>query len=200
MDNDRFEEWRRYLPHYLNDDDKRALYSELKQFPDGMRYFGEPPDDEPLQGDGWKPFLLRDYETGAEREVSGIVISNSCDVVPGNTVDGRQNVLFAPLQSLERVIERLRLAGESEAQIQSQLNAIRRQEKTDVLYIPAVPGGIPETFVRLDDIRPQPLQRFLSGKQTRLFSLNQAAFYILLIKLAIHFTRIQERVHRNSSL
>ena len=65
-----------------------------------------------------------------------------------------------------------------------------------MLYVPAV-AGLPETFVRLDHIRPQPLHSFLAGQRKRLFSLSQGAFYILLIKLAIHFTRIQERVNRS---
>src|ERR1700741_5500769 len=105
---DHFEEWRRYLPHYLNEADKRALHSELTKFPDKLNYFGDPPVDDLLQGDGWRPFLLFDFNSGARREVAGIIISNSCDIVPANVVDSENNVLFAPGQRRERCWRRLR--------------------------------------------------------------------------------------------
>jgi len=196
MNKDHFEEWQRYLPHFLNEEDKRSLYSELRLFPEKLNYFGSTFDDGPLQGDGWRPFVLFELSSGAKREVAGIVISNSCDTVISNSPDGKQNILFAPLQRLEGWAQRLHKIGRSDKQIESALNAIRRQEKSDILYLPAT-NELPECFVRLDEIRPQALSTFLHGTRVRLFSLSQAGFYILVIKLAIHFTRIQERVRRS---
>lgn len=198
MNEQQFEEFRKYLPHYLNDGDKRALYEELRKFPEKTQYFASSEDQSPLQGDAWRPFAFRDFSSGDMREVAGIVISNSCDIDPANTPDGAQHLLFAPLMKLDGLRARFAQAGLSDEKAEDILRAIRRQEKSDFLYLPAN-GDTPETFVRLDDIHPQPLSVFLTTKPVRLFSLSYAGFFILLIKLAIHFTRINERVVRGSS-
>jgi hypothetical protein len=197
MNDNHLEEWKRYLPHFLNKEDRDALYSELRRFPDNFNYYGKAPDEDPLQGDAWKPFRFVELTTGNTREVTGIIISNSCDIVPSNSVDGGQNVLFAPLMRLDLMSERLRKANKSQDQINNTLNTIRKQEKTDILYLPALANELPESFVRLDEVRPYPVSLFREVQKKRVFTLSQYGFYVLLIKLAIHFTRVQERVRRS---
>jgi hypothetical protein len=109
-------------------------------------------------------------------------------------------VLFAPLIKLSGFQQLLDQAGKSEEQINSTMESIRRQTTTYIFYLPPISGTMDESIILLDDIYNQPLQDFLKTKENRLFTLNQYAFYILLIKLSIHFCRFQEGVSRLSGM
>lgn len=195
MSENGLEQMRRYLPHWLNAEQKKDLYAALGRYPD-IDYYATFPDPSMLQGDAWRPFVLLDFDSGERRQVAGVVVSNSCDIALENNPDNDQCVLFSPLLNLQTIAGRLQTAGKTEKQIADTLSAIRRQEKADFLYFPSPGGSFPETIARLDHIQPQPLRTFAGIDRSRLFRLSQAGFCLFLIKLAIHFTRIQERVDR----
>ena len=75
------------------------------------------------------------------------------------------------------------------------LTAIRDQRVTSIFHLPEGAWG-PEGIVLLGTIHAHPLDDFLAKDRTRLFTLSQYAFYIFLVKLSIHFTRMQENVRR----
>ncbi len=88
-------------------------------------------------------------------------------------------------------------AGIQSDRVEGQIKSIRKQEKTDIFYLPAS-ATLPECVVMLDDIRPQPLSMFMrkENNRKRLFRLNNFGFYIFLMKLSIHFTRFGENLDR----
>ena len=137
-----------------------------------------------------------DFVTGDRKEVSGMILSNSCDVNPDNQRDLPVNVLFAPLIQLNRYVESLRQAGKTKEQVDSQIRNIKKQYMTSIFYVPQCPGSIEECIILLDDIHAQPLQDFLGRERRSLFTLNQYAFYVFLIKLSIHFSRFREGINR----
>jgi hypothetical protein len=198
---DIFEQARLFLPKYLTPQQTKDLYSELRRFPDIDSYYLRQEDvrEELLQGDGWHGFVVLKFSTGERKTVSGLIISNSCDISPQNASNSPVNILFAPLIGIDRYTEALLAAGKTDAQVQSILQDIRKQRMTSVFFLPAYSGVIAESIILLDDIHAHPLSHFLENSRTFLIRLNQTFFYIFLIKLSIHFSRFNENVQRFSA-
>lgn len=190
-----FEQAQVFLPKYLSPEDQKELYSELLKFPEKLNYY-LPRDAFPnnvLQGDGWRGFVVIDFETSDRKNLSAVVVSNSCDIDPASQVDSPRKILFAPIVNLELL--RGLFVG-SEEQTANKVAAIRQQKITTMFYLPELPGLMQESVALLDDIHQQPLGRFLEGPRDKIFTLSQSAFWIFLIKLSIHFTRANESARR----
>jgi hypothetical protein len=193
---DLFEDFRTFLPKYLTPSDKRELFDALSSYPNLPYHYLSPGDvqEELLQGDGWRGFVLINFHTLEKKNVSGVILSNSCDIDIRNSRASR--VLFCPLVSLRRYEDALREGGLSDDQIRNTLQDIRAQHVTYIYYLPKEQYGPEESVLVLDDVHSHPLADFLAQERSILFRLSQAAFYVLLIKLSIHFTRSQEGVRR----
>ena len=202
VENDIFEQIRLFLPKYLSAEQQRELFSELAKFPDNFDFYLVREDlrEMLLQRDGWRGFVVIDFVTGARKTVSGIVLSNSCDIAIENQRDFPVNILFAPLIALEKYKNSLRSVQKTDTQIDGIIGNIRKQYVTSIFYIPDWPGIMEESIILLDDIHTHPLQDFLqSAERQPIFTLNQYAFYLFLIKLSIHFSRFREGIQRFSS-
>jgi hypothetical protein len=202
VENDVFEQIKLFLPKYLSAEQQRELFSELAKFPDNFDFYLVRSDlrDILLQGDGWRGFVVLDFFTGTRKTVSGIVLSNSCDIAIENQREFPVNILFAPLIALAKYKSSLRAAGKTDGQIDGIIGNIRRQYVTSIFYIPHYSGIIEESIIVLDDIHAHPLQDFLqSDERQSIFTLNQYAFYLFLIKLSIHFSRFREGIQRFSN-
>ena len=196
-----FEQVQAFLPKYLTPETRRALFEELEKFPSNVNFYL--PEgvvhDELLQGDGWEGFVVIHFHSTERKNVAGMILSNSCDMAVENARALPTSILFAPLIRVDRYVERLRSAGRSDDQIEDLLGNIRSQTVTSIVYLPSGPYGPPESIILLDDIHSHPTDHFLGVKERkRLFRLNQYGFYILLIKLSIHFSRFQEGVKRSA--
>jgi hypothetical protein len=196
-DGDLFEDVKQYLPKYLTPQNTSELFKGLAAFPakQGPFYWlREAPDDELLQGDGWRGFLALNFQTAERKEVSGIIISNSCDIDPANRHDLPANVLFSPFIELSRYADLLR-GVKTPQQLDDHLTVIRNQRITSIFHFPAE-SGVPEGIVMLDTVHTHPLQDFLARQRARLFTLHQVPFYMFVMKLSIHLMRFQENVPR----
>ena len=194
-----FEEISVFLPKYLSPSKQQGLFDELKRFPDKVSYYtpvatlGE---DEFLQGDGWRGLIAIDFDTLEKKAVSGVIISNSCDIAVANKHDHMPNVLFAPIVRLSGFLDILRGAGSTDGDIEKKTAVIRRQSISSMFYLPSCANVIDESIIVLDDVHRHPLKHFVGSPRTRLFRLTQFAFYLFIIKLSIHFHRINEGVER----
>jgi hypothetical protein len=195
---DIFEQVSLFLPKYLTPSQKQDLYSEMLKFPGATRFYLHRQDlrDQLLQGDGWQGFIAINFYTGQRKVVSGVILSNTCDVSTDNSRSLPVNILFAPLVNLSQYEQLLLANGKSPAQVGSQFNEIRNQKVTSMFYLPRSSGVIEESIILLDDIHVHPLRDFLEVSHKPLFQLNQFAFYLFLIKLSIHFCRFQEGIQR----
>jgi hypothetical protein len=193
-----FEQIRVFLPKYLTPAEKDDLFEELKRFPSNASFYFDREDlkNELLQGDGWRGFVAIDFLTGNRKTVSGVILSNSCDIDSANVKAFPVNILFAPIINFGKYVERLRAEGKMNDQIQSLLATIRKQRVANIFYLPPCPGVTQESFILMDDIHAHPLSDFLDRDRQCLFKLNQFFFYYFVIKLSIHFCRVQEEVHR----
>jgi len=201
LENDIFEQIRLFLPKYLSAEQQRQLFSELAKFPDNFDFyiFRDDLRELLLQGDGWRGFVVIDFVTGERKTVSGIVLSNSCDIDVENRRDFPANILFAPLIAVEKYKNSLRAIGKRDEQIDEIIGTIRKQYVTSIFYIPSRSGVTVESIILLDDIHAHPLRDFLGRERQPIFTLNQYAFYLFLIKLSIHFSRFREGVQRFSN-
>lgn len=199
MSEDFIELARVYLPKYLSPTKTEELYQALRQFPRLPSFYVAPRSDEEdlLQGDGWRGFVVRQFDGELNEGVSGIILSNSCDMDIRNSSQlATRQILFCPLISLSRYEEGLIAAKRTKDQVKTAIEAIRTQRITDIFHLPAGAYGPAESIAMLDDIHPHPLQHFLAGPRERLFRLHDAAFYLFVVKLSIHFCRLQEGVIR----
>jgi hypothetical protein len=201
VDNDFFEQIKLFLPKYLTPGQGQQLFAELKALASDPTfnknfYWMNPSVPDLLQGDGWNGFVAVDFHTTERKQLSGVILTNSCDIDIRNPRVHQSKVLFAPLIKLLRFEELLRSAGKDDQQVADALSAIRSQTTTYIFYLPEIAGKLESSMILLDDIHAQPLSNFLETKTSRLFALSQYAFYLLLMKLSIHLSRFQEGVAR----
>ena len=193
-----FEQIRTFLPKYLTPEEKEDLFEELKRFPDNTSFYFDREDlrNELLQGDGWRGFVATDFMTGNRKPVSGVILSNSCDIDTANVRTFPRNILFAPMIKLGNYVQKLGADGKTQDQIDGLITTIRKQRVANIFYLPACPSITEESFILMDDIHAHPLSDFLARERLPIFKLNQFFFYYFIIKLSIHFCRLQEEVHR----
>ena len=199
MHEDILEASRIHFPPYLTPGDKFRLFDELRRFPESVDYYMPFKSEEILQGDGIDGLAYVYRDSGGalqEREIKGIVVSNSCDIAPANESTFSSKLLYAPIAELNGVVQRYSHSGKSDEQIRTFTETIRKQRVTSVFYLPELNSKLPESIAYLDDIRPIDLGEFYGCGFERIFSLSQYGFWIFLIKLSIHFTRMQEGVRR----
>jgi hypothetical protein len=191
-----FSDLPRFIPKYLHDTDIGALAAQFKNFPDEKKvYTTALPKDEINQGDVWTNLQVRIWETGEPKTVEAVILSNSCDIEPANNPPPHRRIMFAPTLVLERFAALLEQNGRTKQQVDDMIGGIRRQQDSGILYLPEIDGAR-ERFVFLDHVYSQPLTEFRQQNPQRISAFSQYGFYVLLIKLSIHFLRVREGVLR----
>ncbi len=80
------------------------------------------------------------------------------------------------------------------------LVSIRNQNTNNVFFLPASGPLKEDHVVRLDDIHSMPLGVHVSAKDRyKVFTLYNTGFYLLVLKLSIHFCRLHEAVNRKNA-
>ena len=154
-------------------------------------------DEELLQGDAWQGLVLIDFTTLQRKPVSGIILSNSCDLDPHNPRLTVPSITFAPIVSLERYVGRIDSLGVGAQQRDSHVDAVKKQQVTSLLFLPGVPGGMPDSIANLGEAASHPVDDFLGRpERVRLLRLNDFGFFLFVFKLSIHFCRMYEGVAR----
>jgi len=125
------------------------------------------------------------------------VLSNSCDVDPENPRDVPARVIFAPLVKLSAYHALLAQSGIDIARVEAKIASIKAQKTTNVFFLPAS-GTLTEDFVvRLDEAQSMPVAAHINGgDKEKLSTLSNTGFYMLVLKLSVHFCRLQEQVNR----
>jgi hypothetical protein len=127
-----------HVPRYLTPQQQSDLVEQLRDFERRPLYTSLYPSDI-LQGDCWTNFQVFQFANGNRERLAGIVYSNSCDVEPANNRALPPKLVFAPLIRFDLYEAKLRAAGTLEPQqIDSMLDAIRKQHITSLFYLPKV--------------------------------------------------------------
>lgn len=199
-----------YLPKHLSQESYEELITKLGNFPNAIdhnlytTYLQR--EETVFQGDGLAdmPFIkLPNPKVG---DVPVIVLSNTCDIDPNNTRSiVNPQITYAAILNLNKYITLLKNKQIlNEEQAQSTLAAIRKQKYTQIFYLPKSENGLSyEGIVFLDQVchcdnKHINRSELHSGK--RLFTLSNYGFYLFLMKLSIHFLRMQEGVDRKKDI
>jgi len=200
-----------YLPQYLSSKDKDALRKELKDFPtDGTKdtiYTASLNTAEYLlQGDGINEMAYLYFPKTDIKNVPAILLSNTCDMSLENPrMNGGCRILYAPLINFEKYTNMLRTKfkdAENQKRIENHLKDIKDQVVTQALYLPKGGSLQYDAIVFFDRAISIPLDRNIVNElcAKRLFSFSNFGFYLFLLKISIHFTRIQEKIDRGSGI
>lgn len=201
------EDVKKYLPQYLSVDSQDKLFEDLKKFPNNLddRFYSSPLSKESqfYQGDGISKLLVIDLPDRQIGELPSIIISNSCDIDPNNKRMFPSRIVYAPIFSLKKYREALiedhfETKTCSMDRIENHIENVKKQKNTQILFLPKGRKLESDSVVFLDRLNNCPIAQI--GKQGtdcfKLFTLSDYGFYIFLIKLSIHFTRIQECIER----
>lgn len=199
----KFEDIEKYLPKYLSPENQKELYAELKEFPDNIsKIYGSDFTFQAgiLQSDVVKgiPFFNLPDTTSKISKV--MVISNSCDIDPANNRPIPPKVSYIPLISLDKFIKLLKSQDVAEERIRGIVESIKKQEKTNMFYLPKgahIEEDMIALFENVLSINRDIFFDLAEAKSYKLATLSNYGFYMFLLKLSIHFTRIQEGVDRN---
>ena len=194
-----------YLPKFLSENSEKSLFEGLKDFPnnlDGRFYTQKLKNEETIfQGDGISGLLVVNLPSTQINGAKCLLFSNTCDLDPSNPRSFPSQIVYAPIFDLEKYQSRLASLPEySPQKISDHIKAIQKQEITQIFYLPQLGGILKESIVFLDRInncQNNSIDRRDLPSQ-RIFSLSDYGFYIFLLKLSIHFTRIRDKVDRGS--
>jgi hypothetical protein len=192
-----------YLPKYLSEESTKELIKNIGEFPDNISnslYTHTLNNDTIFQGDGLKSLKIINLPDTKIGEAPSVILSNTCDIEPSNKRPFPSQVCYAPIFRLKKYIENLKQANFYTGQSLNQhIERLKQQHITQILYLPIGCGLEYEGIVFLDRIN-NCQNRSISRdnlKQNRLFSLSNYGYYLLLTKLSIHFSRLQEKIDRN---
>ena len=199
---DEFDKKDLYLPQYLSSLERDVLRKELASFPtdgtkdtiytsalDGVNYL--------LQGDGIDemPYVnLPDLKIG---KVPGILFSNTCDMSIENKRINPCRIMFAPLIDFSKYSQKV-YANFDKEKADSHLNDLKRKYITQAIYLPKGAKLKNDSIFFFDRAISLPLtEEFVEQFcKKKLFTLSNFGFYLFLLKISIHFTRIQEKIDR----
>jgi hypothetical protein len=188
------------LPAYLTAADQAAITKGLRDFTNSQSlatFYYPTRDPEPLQGDVWSRIDVFDFSTGERKRVRALLVSNSCDISAGNERYMSPKLTVATVIPLGAYQQLLLKNGLAEKRVSDHLMQVRAQTVTQLFYLPNGAGMNGEHVALLQDLHSLPAQAMTTEPlKTRLASLSQCAFYLLLFKLSVHFCRFLEGVDR----
>lgn len=195
------EEMQVFLNEDLLKENLEPVVQELQEMRAGRGMIAANHEDSLLQGDIYDgvPCVTR---KGGELKISGrrvLLLSNSCDASPDNPRHIPLDLTIAPLLRLDRYGQMLLDKGVSQGAVDDITSAIRKQEKTNLIYIPAGAKVDCEMVALLDRVQSLTITDFLAAAPSRLAVLTQRGFWVLLVKLSMHFLRPHEGVARTAA-
>ncbi|KAF0239192.1 MAG: hypothetical protein FD181_172 [Prolixibacteraceae bacterium] len=194
-----------YLPKFLSAESDKELFEGIKSFPDNIdsRIYTNYLENTCLiyQGDGIRDMLVINLPEPLIKPVPSIILSNTCDIDIENLRMFPSQIVYAPILNLDKYTNALLTKGnKSSEQIDSHLKSIKKQEITQIFYLPKLEGKLEESLVFLDRVLNISNKYIIRSnlKNNRIFTLSNYGAYLFLLKLSIHFTRITDKVDRKS--
>jgi len=202
-----FEDIKTFLPSYLSEESLDKLFEGISQFIQESECVSNLytrllcAERLIFQGDAFSDVPIVDLPDTEIYRTKVLVLSNTCDLDTQNKRNSSLpiNLSYVPIIPLGKYVNLLRENGIDELRITGHVTTLKQQRYTHLIYFPAHPSGPNEDAVALLDhtcsCRPEVIQVNNIAKQ-RLFTLNNFGFYLFLLKLSIHFSRIRESVDR----
>lgn len=209
-----FDEFKKYLPFYLSSESQKELMDLVRQFtkngriPDSSFYTIKLTAEKSLfQGDIIRnmPIIdLRKEDDGQfytkSKQGTAMLLSNTCDMDPANIRKYPLMINYAPVIELDKYSQFLRGLGFESKKIDSHFQTIKTESISNLLYIPQF-KDLKESIVFLDRIyNASPALIYDTALENKVTTLSDFGFYLLIAKLSIHFSRMQEKVQRNKGI
>ncbi len=201
----RFEDFKIYLPKYLSAKSTKELFEGLKDFPENIdarvytRYLSD--SNVIYQGDGIQNLLVLNLPSTKIDTAPSVILSNTCDMDLSHERNYSAQIVYSPIFNLNKYRNKLlNKSGKTEDQIDSHILSIKKQMITQIFYLPEYENILDESIVFFDRVYNLPNAYIDRNNlnETRLFTLSDYGFYLFLLKLSVHFTRIQDSVERKS--
>lgn len=192
-----------YLPKYLSEESTKELIKDIGEFPNNISksLYTNALDNKYtiFQGDGLKSLKIINLPDTKIGEAPSMILSNTCDIEPSNERPFPSQVCYAPIFRLEKYVDNLKQIFTSQDGLNQHVEQLKQQHITQILYLPIGCGLEYEGIVFLDRINNCQNHNISRDnlKQNRLFCLSNYGHYLLLTKLSIHFSRLQEKTDRN---
>jgi hypothetical protein len=196
-----FDDIKIYLPKYLSAESLKVLFSCLEEFPHNLkRIYTESISGEQdiFQGDGLRGVPVIKLPEPRIEKCPVMVLSNTCDTTLLNPKWHTPRLIYCPIKTVKDYEESLRRASLPEDKIANHLADVRRQVVSSIFYLPQGMNLPDECVVLLDHVNNCDVRVVVPHEinSRRLFSLSNYGFYVFLMKLSIHFTRVRESVDR----
>jgi hypothetical protein len=198
------EEIKKFLPQYLSDKNEKELFSQLKDFPNNMHkmYTSKSFEAESiLQADVFKDVPIVNLPNNEVKEGKVLIVSNSCDNDITNSRNIPISIAYVPILKLDAIKSLLEQNNIAKEKIDSFIQNVKSQKITNYLYLPR--GTIFEEdlmacFDKPLNMSSKKLYELVIQKENKkLSTMSNYGFYIFLLKLSIHFTRIKEQIDRD---
>jgi len=195
------EEIKKYLPQYLSSTSASDLFSQLKEFPLNLSKMYSASNmyhNEVLQADIIDNIPIVNLPKTTVKNGKVLVLSNSCDNDHSNKRFFPLSISYVPIIQLEALLSLLKSKPEiSEDQIRSFSDQIKKQEITNFLFLPKGTFFDEDLIALFDKTLNMSQSDFLQcADNNKILTMGNYGFYIFLLKLSIHFTRIKESVDR----
>ena len=198
------EEIKKYLPQYLSEIELNNLRKELENFPtdgtkDTVYTIALANADYLLQGDGVANLDYINFPDVVIKPIDVILLSNTCDMSIENKRMNPCRIIYAPILKFDIYARKLRESFPSQ-RVDNHLRDIKAQQISQAMFLPKGGKMDYDGIVFFDRAISIPLseETMQSMCDNKLFTLSNFGLYLLLLKLSIHFTRIQERIDRTT--
>jgi hypothetical protein len=146
-----------YLPKFLSAESEKELFEGLKKFPDNIdtRLYTNYLDDSKIiyQGDGIKDMLIFNISDKEIKPTPSVIFSNTCDIDLNNKRNFPSQIVYAPIFNLKKYEDALyKNSKKSKEQIYSHIESIKKQEVTQIFYLPQIEDKIDDSIVFLDRV------------------------------------------------
>lgn len=191
---------KKYLPQFLSSKSSEEMFACLKDFPaniDCRMYCNRTMAESFFsQGDGIAKLKMFRWEAESMKDVNVMILSNSCDISKTNERNFAPYCVYCALIRLDALLKLYRENGRNEEHMKEIEMDIRKQRVTSFFYLPKGQGLDEEYVAVLDRVGSCPIT-CLDETKVKLFSLSNYGFYMFLLKLSIHFTRIRDGLDRS---
>lgn len=200
-----FDDIKVYLPQYLSKESLDKMFEDIKKFVQTgsnteLYTLKLKKEKQIFQGDALKNMQTITFPESESTLCKAIVLSNSCDINLDNPRPFTSHIIYSPIGRLSAYVELLRSEGINPEKLVNHISDIKNQTITQILYLPEDKEGPEEDcIVFLDKICHCDNSRISRDaiEEDRLFTFNNYGFYLLLLKISIHFTRIREGIDRD---
>lgn len=200
-----FESIKKYLPQFLSEDSQKKLFQEIDVFMSShslsstSAYYSPASKtiSEYCQGDGVSHLSFVNFKKLDLKKRIGLLLSNTCDMDLNNPRLYPSYVSYCPILYLDDYQKLLDGNVKNKEKIDQHIKSIKEQKSTSHFYLPSMPQVNKDGIAMLGQTQSCLRIDFDKAEQIKYFQLSDVGYYLFLLRLSIHLTRIRDNVIRS---